>query len=134
MEKKIEEAQREFNAILEYVCHRAMDREIHKVEESIYRMLLRLGRMLLEIFVLSMGTGKIEGTLVASDGSEYRYVGDLSQEILVDLRRNNHSPSALCQARQSWTVPAGRPVESSGPKVFVCPPGLAEQQSNRVEL
>ena len=82
MEKKIEEAQREFNAILEYVCHRAMDREIHEVEESIYRMLLRLGRMLLEIFVLSMGTGKIEGTLVASDGSEYRYVGTCPRRYL----------------------------------------------------
>jgi hypothetical protein len=82
MQKKIEEAQREFNAILEYVCQRAVGREIHEVEDSIYRMLLRLGRLLLEIFVLSMGTGKIGRTLVASDGREYRYVGTCPRRYL----------------------------------------------------
>jgi len=59
-----------------------MEREIHEVEDSIYRMLLRLGRLLLEIFVLSMGTGKVGRTLVASDGSEYRYVGTCPRRYL----------------------------------------------------
>ena len=45
MEQKIEEARREFNAILEYVLNRALGVEIHEVERSIYRMLLGLGRM-----------------------------------------------------------------------------------------
>ena len=75
MQEKIEEARREFNAILDYVLHGAMGREIHQVEEGIYRMLLRLGRILLELFVLAMGTGKMGQTLVGSDGSTYRYGG-----------------------------------------------------------
>ena len=50
MEEKIEEARREFNVILEYVIDRAIGREIHEVERSIYRMLLGLGRILLELF------------------------------------------------------------------------------------
>jgi len=75
MQEKIEEARREFNAILDYVIHGAMGREIHQVEEAIYRMLLRLGRILLELFVLAMGTGKMGQTLVGSDGSTYRYGG-----------------------------------------------------------
>ena len=68
MDDKIEQAQREFNAILDYVLQGAMDREIHQVEDRIYRMLLRLGRILLEFFVLSVGTGKMGQTLVGSDG------------------------------------------------------------------
>jgi hypothetical protein len=69
MDKKIEEAQQEFNAILHYIVHMAMGREIHEVEAGIYRRLLRLGRILLDLFVLSTGTGKTGETLMRNDGS-----------------------------------------------------------------
>jgi hypothetical protein len=82
MQEKIEEARREFNAILDYVLQGAMEREIHEVEDGIYRMLLRLGRILLELFVLAMGTGKLGQTLVASDGSTYRYTGTCARRYL----------------------------------------------------
>ena len=58
MEKKIEEARAEFNGILEFIIRAALGRQIHDVEEDIYRRLLRLGRILLELFVLANGTGK----------------------------------------------------------------------------
>jgi len=82
MQEKIEEARREFNAIVDYVVQCATDREIHEVENGIYRMLLRLGRILLELFVLAMGTGKQGQTLVASDGSAYRYAGTCGRKYL----------------------------------------------------
>jgi len=66
MDKKIEEAHKEFNAILHYIVHMAMGREIHEVEAGIYRRLLRLGRILLD---LSTGTGKTGETLMRNDGS-----------------------------------------------------------------
>lgn len=46
MKEKIEEARREFNAILDYIVQGTMGREIHEVEEGIYRRLLRLRRAL----------------------------------------------------------------------------------------
>lgn len=58
MDKKIEEARQEFNSILDYIVGVALGREIHEVESGIYRKLLRLGRILLELFVLATGTGK----------------------------------------------------------------------------
>jgi hypothetical protein len=82
MEEKIEEAQREFNTIIDYVVQRARGGEIHQVEESLYRRLLRLGRILLELFVLATGTGKIGETLVAEDGAMFRYLGDSGRKYL----------------------------------------------------
>ena len=67
MDKKIEEAHQEFNAILHYIILMAMGREIHEVEAGIYRRLLRLGRILLDLFVLSTGTGKTGETLMRND-------------------------------------------------------------------
>jgi hypothetical protein len=82
MEQKIEEARREFNAILEYVIDRAIGREIHEVERSIYRMLLGLGRILLELFILATGTGKNGETLAWEDGAMYRYMRDSPRKYL----------------------------------------------------
>jgi hypothetical protein len=59
MHDKIDQARREFNALLEYLLGTAQSFEIHKVEEEIFRRLLRLGRLMLELFVLGMGTGKL---------------------------------------------------------------------------
>lgn len=59
-----------------------MGSEIHEVEEGIYRGLLRLGRILLEIFVLAVGTGKQGETIYGQDGAPFRYVGDSPKEYL----------------------------------------------------
>jgi hypothetical protein len=80
MEEKIAEARREFNAILEYVLTGASGLEIHEVERSIYRMLLRLGRMMLELFVLSRGTGHKGKTLQGKDGRVYQYARDSARK------------------------------------------------------
>jgi hypothetical protein len=76
MQEKIEQARQEFNSILDYIIGEAMGLEIHRVEDGIYRRLLRLGRILLELFVLATGTGKIGGSLIDEDGTMYRYLRD----------------------------------------------------------
>lgn len=76
MEEKIDEARSEFNAILEYILQAAMGLEIHEVEDGIYRRVLRLGRILLELFVLATGTGNIGEALIGDDGTVYRYLRD----------------------------------------------------------
>ena len=48
MEEKILQAHGEFNKVIDLVTREALDREIHVVEGEIFRMLLRLGRILLE--------------------------------------------------------------------------------------
>jgi hypothetical protein len=75
MEEKIQKARREFNTILDFVTEKALGQEIHEVERSLYRMLLQLGRILLEIFVLSVGTGKRGQVLAGREGVRYRYAG-----------------------------------------------------------
>ena len=76
MEEKINEAREQFNAILDYVLAAAIGYEIHEVEISIHRMVLALGKLLLELFVLSMGTGKTGMTLADHNGRTYRYLRD----------------------------------------------------------
>jgi hypothetical protein len=82
MDKKIAEAQQEFNAILAFIIQSATCHEIHQVEESLHRMLLRLGRILLELFVLAVGTGMIGKELVTQDGAVYRYLKDSKRKYL----------------------------------------------------
>lgn len=55
---------------------------IHQVEDSIYRSPLGLGRILLELYALAAGTGKIGDTLIGEDGSVYRYLRDLGCKYL----------------------------------------------------
>jgi hypothetical protein len=76
MDKKIEEARQEFNSIVDYILGAAVCREIHEGEDGIYRRLLRLGRILLELFVPAVGTGKIGERLIDEDGTVYRYLRD----------------------------------------------------------
>ena len=76
MEVKIDEARREFNAIIEYVVKAALGREIHEVEEGIYRRLLGLGRILLELFLMATGTGNVGKSLSDEDGVVFRYLRD----------------------------------------------------------
>jgi len=82
MDERIEQARSEFNAILHYVLEGAMGREIHEVEEGIFHRLLRLGRILLELFVVATGTGKTGQTVVGADGSTYRYAGTCARRYL----------------------------------------------------
>lgn len=82
MDKKIAEAQQEFNAILDFIIRSATSHEIHQVEDALYRMLLRLGRILLELFILAVGTGMIGKELVTQDGAVYRYLRDSKRKYL----------------------------------------------------
>lgn len=82
MDKKIEEARQEFNGIIDYILKSALGVEIHTVEDGIYRRLLRLGRILLELFVLATGTGKIGDSLSGEDGTVYRYLRDIGCKYL----------------------------------------------------
>ncbi len=82
MDRKIEEAREEFNAIIDYILKCAEGVEIHEVESGIYRRLLRLGLILLELFVLAAGTGKVGEALITGDGTVYRYVRDTRRKYL----------------------------------------------------
>jgi hypothetical protein len=76
MDKKIEEARQEFNSILDYIVGTAVGGEIHEAEDGIYWRILRLGRILLELFVVATGTGKTGEALIDKDGTVYRYLRD----------------------------------------------------------
>lgn len=82
MDKKIEEARQEFNAILDYIVGAGVGQEIHEVEAGIYRRLLQLGRILLELFVSVTGTGKAGETLIGGDGALFRYLRDSGRKYL----------------------------------------------------
>lgn len=82
MEEKIHQARREFNTLLDFVTEKALGQEIHEVERSLYRMLLHLGKILLELFVLSVGTGKQGRTLVNQVGDLYNYAGTRERKYL----------------------------------------------------
>lgn len=73
MEEKILQARGEFNKVIDFVTNEALDREIHVVEGEVFRMLLRLGRILLELFLCSVGTGYLGRMVTAENGSVLRY-------------------------------------------------------------
>jgi hypothetical protein len=74
MEDKILQAREEFNDILEFVSSRAGGLEIHEVEQSVFMYLLRLGKLLLETFVASVGTGRAGDRVMSGKGEEFRYL------------------------------------------------------------
>jgi hypothetical protein len=82
METKIEEARAEFNAILDFIVRAALGLQIHEVEEEIYRRLLRLGRILLELFVFAVGTGKSGESLIRADGTVFRFLRESGRSYL----------------------------------------------------
>jgi hypothetical protein len=82
MDRKIEEARAEFNEILDFIVRTALGRQIHEVEDDLYRRLLRLGRILLELFVLATGTGKSGETLIGEDGIVFRYLRESGRAYL----------------------------------------------------
>jgi len=73
MEENILEAQREFNKLVGFVTREGLSLELHEVEAELFRMLLALGRMLLELFLRSVGTGHMGRTTTLADGSVLRY-------------------------------------------------------------
>lgn len=73
MEEKILQARQEFNKLVDFVTREALGREIHVVEGEIFRMLLRLGRILLELFLRSVGTGHVGKIATMENGSVLRY-------------------------------------------------------------
>jgi len=63
MEENILEAKAEFHKVIDFVTGEALGREIDVVEGELFRMLLRLGQQLLELFLRSVGTGKVGQTV-----------------------------------------------------------------------
>jgi len=82
MEEKVLQARGEFNKVIDFVTREALDKEIHVVEGEIFRLLLRLGRILLELFLRSVGTGRIGQTVAMEDGSVLRYRRDSPRKYL----------------------------------------------------
>ncbi|MEW6351817.1 MAG: hypothetical protein AB1646_22440, partial [Thermodesulfobacteriota bacterium] len=92
MEEKILEARGEFNRIVDFVTGEAVGREIHVVELRIFRDLLRLGRVLLELFLKSVGTGYVGDSFTGADGMVMRYLRDSPRKYLcvfgkIDIHR-----------------------------------------------
>ncbi len=82
MEAKILEARAEFNRIVDFVTGEAVDQEIHVVELGIFRDLLRLGRILLEVFLQTVGTGYVGDSFTGADGTVMRYLRDSPRQYL----------------------------------------------------
>jgi hypothetical protein len=76
MDRKIEEARQEVNEILNWIISEAQGQEIHEAERGVFRRLLRLGRILRELFVLTAGTGWMGKELLDNDGVEFRHLLD----------------------------------------------------------
>jgi len=57
-ERKIAGAQEVFNQILESVSGELQNKEIHEVEEELFRSMLKLGHSLLGTFIEKKGSGK----------------------------------------------------------------------------
>ena len=100
MEEKILQAHGEFNKVIDLVTREALNREIHVVEGEIFRMLLRLGRILLELFLCSVGTGCVGQTVTMEDGSVLRYWRDSPRKYLSIFGR-----LVLCEPIISKTGP-----------------------------
>jgi len=73
MEETILQAQGELNKVIDFVTREALSLELHCVERELFRILLRLGRILLELFLRSVGTGHVGLTATMENGSVLRY-------------------------------------------------------------
>lgn len=73
MEERILEAREEFNNLIDFVTKEALTWELHSVEGEVFRKLLRMGRILLEVFLRSVGTGSLGPTLTKKDGEVLCY-------------------------------------------------------------
>jgi hypothetical protein len=73
MEEKILEARGEFNKVIDFVTREALNREIHVVEGEVFRMLLRIGLIILELFLRNVGAGHVGRTVTMENGSVLRY-------------------------------------------------------------
>ncbi len=73
MEENILGVQGEFNKLVNFVTRDALTLELHRVEGELFRMLLGLGWMLLDLFLRSVGTGHVGQTATLENGSVLRY-------------------------------------------------------------
>lgn len=73
MEEMVLEAREEFNKIIDFVTKDALTWEIHSVEGELFRRLLKMGLVLLMLFLRSVGTGNVGPTITKEDGSVLRY-------------------------------------------------------------
>jgi len=82
MEEMVLEAREEFNKIMEFVTTEALTWELHSVEGELFRMLLKMGRVLLMLFLRCVGTGHVGQTITRQDGSVLRYRRTSSRKYL----------------------------------------------------
>ncbi len=73
MEEMVLDAKEEFNRIIDFVTREALTWELHSVEGELFRRLLKMGLVLLMLFLRSVGTGHVGPTLTTEDGSVLRY-------------------------------------------------------------
>lgn len=119
MDTKIEEAHQEFNAILHYILVMAMGRQIHEVEAGIYLRLLRLGRILLELFVLATGTRRTGEPLMRQDGAVFRYLQDSGCKYL-SIFGDHDSAGSLCEGGDRGLFPLDATLNLPERKYFLC--------------
>lgn len=82
MDEMVLDAKAEFNQIIDFVTREALTWELHSVEGELFRRLLKMGRVLLMLFLRSVGTGHIGPTLTTEDGSVLRYRRTSSRKYL----------------------------------------------------
>ena len=82
MDEKILEARAGFNRIVDFVTREAVGQEMHVVELRIFRDLLGLGLVLLELFLKTVGTGYVGDTFTRSDGIVMHYLRDSPRRYL----------------------------------------------------
>ena len=95
MKQKIEETRQKFNGILDYAVNRSLGQEIHLTEHGIHKMVMALGKLLLELSVEAVGTGKMGDAVVDDDGAQYRYLRDSSRKYMsifgeIEIRRAHY--------------------------------------------
>lgn len=100
MEEKILQARREFNKVIAFVTGEALTQELHSVEGEIFRMLLSLGRILLELFLRSVGTGHMGQTATMKTARLFVTAGILPGSIFRFSGR-----SLLCEPITSKMAP-----------------------------
>jgi len=70
------------NGIRDYVENHSRDAQLHEAEETIFQMLLKYGRSLLQEVVDSHGGGKLNGQVKNAQGDPVAYNGSKSRQYL----------------------------------------------------
>ena len=98
-EEKIADAQEVFNQILKSLSGELQNREIHEVEEELFRSVLKIGHSLLGAFLEKKGTGKdIETDLPYHKSEKWNYIsifGDIDVSNAYFWKKGNKGISPI---------------------------------------